>query len=160
VSAQETKLQSASALAALRAASRGTAAVLPIRGASLFQTITHVDSRGELTALDSGSNLGFSLQRVFFIRVDLPSTIRAEHACSAQQVIMVQSGAVSVDIENGRERRTLRLVQGRRALWLSAGMWLRMRDFLAGTVLSVAASQTYADTVYFDAPQPELISAD
>jgi hypothetical protein len=24
----------------------------------------------------------------------------------------------------------------------------------------VAASQTYADTVYFDAPQPELISAD
>jgi hypothetical protein len=160
VSAQETKLQSASALAAVGAASRGKAAVLPIRGASLFQTATHVDSRGELTALDSGSNLGFALQRVFFIRVDHPSTIRAEHACSAEQVIMVLSGAVSVDIENGRERRTLRLVQGRRALWLSAGMWLRMRDFLTGTVLSVAASQTYADTVYFDTPQPDLISAD
>jgi hypothetical protein len=160
VSAQETKLQSASALAAVHAASRGKAAVLPIRGASLFETTIHVDSRGELTALDSDSNLGFALQRVFFIRVDLPNTIRAEHACSAEQVIIVLSGAVSVDIENGRERRTLRLVQGRRALWLSAGMWLRMRDFLSGTVLSVAASRTYADTVYFDAPQPDLISGD
>lgn len=154
------KLQPASALATVHTASRGASVMVPIRGANLFQTTTHIDSRGELTAFEGDSNLGFALRRVFFIRVDLPNTIRAEHACSSAQVIMVLSGAVSVDLDNGRERRTLRLVQGRRVLWLSAGMWLRLRDFLSGTVLSVAASRTYADTVYFDAPQPDLISAD
>jgi WxcM-like, C-terminal len=141
-------------------APRGTVAVESIRGAKLFQTKTHVDSRGELTALDINSNLGFELQRVFFIRVEKTNTIRAEHACSAEQVIIALTGGVTVDIANGHEQRSVRLVQGGRALWLSAGVWLRLREFLSGTVLSVAASVDYADTVYFDRPQPDLVSAD
>jgi WxcM-like, C-terminal len=141
-------------------APRGTAFVESIRGAKLFHTKTHVDSRGELTAFDVNGNLGFALQRVFFIRVEHIDAIRAEHACSAGQVIIALTGGVTVDIANGYEQRSVRLVQGGRALWISAGVWLRLREFLSGTVLSVAASACYADTVYFDRPQPDLISAD
>jgi hypothetical protein len=151
-------LESASMPAVVAMAPRGGAAMEPIRGASLFQTKTHVDSRGELTAFDISSNLGFALQRVFFIHVEHLHTIRAEHACSAEQVIIVLTGAVTIDIDNGHEQRIVRLSQGRSALWLSAGVWLRLREFLKGTVLSVAASACYADTVYFDRPQPDLIS--
>jgi WxcM-like, C-terminal len=140
-------------------AARTVPAMQPLRGASLFQTKTHVDSRGELTAFDISSNLGFALKRVFFIRVEHANTIRAEHACSAEQVLIVLTGAVTIDIENGRERCSVRLVQGRSALWLSSGVWLRLRNFSTGTVLLVAASANYADTLYFDRPQPELISA-
>ena len=153
-------VESASKPAMVHEIPRGTVCVEPLRGASLFETKMHADSRGELTAFDIGSNLGFELRRVFFIRVEHADAIRAEHACSAEQVIMVLSGAVTVDIANGHEQRTVRLVQGRQALWLSAGVWLRLREFSSGTVLSVAASSSYADTVYFDSPEPDLISAD
>jgi dTDP-4-dehydrorhamnose 3,5-epimerase-like enzyme len=153
-------LGSASTPAMVHEAARGTACVEPLRGASLFQIKTHADSRGELTAFDRSSNLGFQLQRVFFIRVERANTIRAEHACSAEQVIIALTGGVTVDISNGYEQRTVRLIQGGRALWLSAGIWLRLREFSNGTVLSVAASVIYEDTVYFDRPQPDLISAD
>ena len=152
--------ESASMPATAHEAPRGTAAVESIRGVKLFQTKTHVDARGELTALDINSNLGFALRRVFFIRVEHVNTVRAEHACSAQQVIIALTGGVTVDVANGREQRSVRLVQGGRALWISAGVWLRLREFLSGTVLSVAASVSYADTVYFDGPQPDLVSAD
>jgi dTDP-4-dehydrorhamnose 3,5-epimerase-like enzyme len=143
--------------ATVQEAARGGAT---IRGAKLFQMKTHVDSRGELTALDMHSNLGFALQRVFYIRVELPTTIRGEHACSADQVIVALTGGVTIDVANGQEQRSVRLVQGGCALWLSAGVWLRLRDFLSGTVLSVAASAIYAHTRYFDRPQPDLVSAD
>jgi hypothetical protein len=154
------KFESVSMPATVHEVPCGTTVVESIRGAKLFQTKTHVDSRGELTALDINSNLGFALRRVFFIRVEHVNTVRAEHACSAKQVIIALTGGVTVDVANGHEQRSVRLVQGGRALWISAGVWLRLRDFLSGTVLSVAASVSYADTVYFDRPQPDLVSAD
>jgi dTDP-4-dehydrorhamnose 3,5-epimerase len=130
-----------------------------IRGTLSFDVVCHCDARGELVAFDRDSNLGFVLQRVFFIRVDFEDAVRAEHACSAEQVLLVLSGAVTVDIDNGRDHCTLQLRGDDRALRVSAGVWLRLRNFRPGTVLSVAASRTYADTVYFDRAQPELIAA-
>ena len=140
--------------------SRDRAGIEPIRGARLFQTTTHLDSRGELTALDQDSNLGFELQRVFFIRVNATNVVRAEHSCSAKQMIVVLAGAVTIDLDSGHEQHTLRLAQGGRALWLSSGVWLRLRNFSGDTLLLVAASTIFADTIYYNSPQPDLISAD
>jgi hypothetical protein len=134
-------------------------AVHLIRGASLFTAKTHRDARGELLALEQDSNLGFALQRVYCIRVDSSAAIRAEHACSAQQVIVALAGAVTIDLDNGNDRNTLRLMPGGSALRIQAGIWLRLRGFLKGTILLISASRTYADTAYYDKPQPELIAA-
>jgi dTDP-4-dehydrorhamnose 3,5-epimerase len=114
--------------------------------------------RGDLLALEQGSNLEFALQRVYCIGVDSAAVIRAEHACSARQVIIAMTGAVIIDLDNGHERSTLRLIPSGSALSIQAGMWLRLRGFLKGTVLLVAASRTYADTAYYDKPQPHLIA--
>jgi dTDP-4-dehydrorhamnose 3,5-epimerase len=137
----------------------GADAVDLIRGAFLFKANAHRDARGELVAFEQGSNLEFALRRVYYINVGSSAVIRAEHACSAEQVIIALAGAVTVDMDNGIEKRSLSLFPGEKALCVRAGVWLRLRSFQTSTILLVAASRAFADTVYFDTPQPNLIEA-
>ena len=128
-----------------------------MRGIKLCTLETHRDARGELVAFEEGSNLAFAPQRFFYIRGGSPDVTRSGHATSAHEVIVILAGAVSVDLDNGDERQTIRLASADGALWIQPGVWVRLRAFAAGTLLLVAASRRYAETRNYDAPQPDLI---
>ena len=40
-----------------------------------------------------------------------------------------------------------------------AGVWLKLGDFVPGTLVFLLASASYSEAERFDAPQPELIAA-
>jgi hypothetical protein len=129
-----------------------------IRGVTVFSVQAHQDERGELAVLEAGSNLEFTLKRAFYIKVESSHVTRAEHACSCKQVMIALIGGVTIDIDNGTEQQSVTLA-GDQAVCIQPGIWLRLRDFIPGTVILVAANQLYAETTYYDRPQTHLIHA-
>jgi WxcM-like, C-terminal len=125
-----------------------------VQGATLFDLKINEDHRGILAAFDDLTNLPFPLKRFFFIRVPAGNAVRGEHASSGHQLIVIACGEMTADLDNGSNRATVVVKPGKMALHLMPGVWLRMRAFEPGTVIVVAASQTFAETRYFSTPQP------
>ena len=127
-----------------------------IRGVYFAPVATHVDDRGELGTLEAGPALGFEIRRIFYIKPRM-DVVRAEHASSGTQAIIDLAGAVTVDLDNGRDRQTVALTDPSIALCIQPGVWRKLSGFHPGTVLLVAASDLISEAVYYDAPRPELI---
>ena len=138
------------------ALSNGKATCL-IPGVEVRRLRTNRQASGELTALEEDCNLGFPLRRVFYIRPASPESVRAEHASSDDMVMIALTGGVTVDVDNGHQKDAFRLEGTAEALWIRPGVWVRLRNFVAGTVILVASSREYAETRHYDTPQPHLI---
>lgn len=130
-----------------------------IRGVHTIDLEICHDARGDLVALDERSNLPFPLRRVFYMKIDDPKITRANHATSSDLLITVVSGAATIDLDNGEERCALRLASPGYGVWTVPGIYIRLRDFAADTVLLVCASVQFSDTRYFPTPQPDLIGS-
>lgn len=128
-----------------------------IHGVKQITHRVHGDTRGDLVAFERSSSLPFPLERVFFMKVDERSGERGGHANSCHEYIVAVAGSVVIDVDNGRERASVRLTGHDQALWVGPGVLLRLRDFSRDTVLLVCASQSYAQTTHY--PQP-VVPAD
>jgi hypothetical protein len=130
-----------------------------IRGVEVCELAVFNDGRGDLVAIENGANLPFPLKRVFYMAVDDPKIVRAKHATSADLYLSTISGSVTVAVDNGEERASIRLKTRAGAIWTRPGIYIVLRDFAPQTVLMVCASTHFKDTRYFQAPQPHLIEA-
>jgi len=130
-----------------------------IRGVEIRDLSVFNDGRGDLVAIENGANLPFPLRRVFYMAVDDPKIVRAQHATSADLFLSPISGSVTVAVDNGEERASIRLRTRARAIWTRPGVYIVLRDFAPQTVLMVCASTHFEDTCYFQTPQPHLIEA-
>ncbi|MDR7039665.1 dTDP-4-dehydrorhamnose 3,5-epimerase-like enzyme [Methylobacterium sp. BE186] len=131
-----------------------------VKGVEIINQVVHSDARGELVALDQHENLPFPPRRVFFMSVDRPGTVRGGHANSCDEFIVVLKGSVLVEVDNGGERAGIRLEGYDRGLWIRAGILIHLREFEAGTILLVCASELYEDTRHYDRARPDLFRAD
>jgi hypothetical protein len=130
-----------------------------VRGVAVVRLEMNRNCEGVLVAFDEATNLPFSAKRFFFVRVPSSSSVRGAHSSTAQELIAVASGEVTVDVDDGAWRAALTLAAGSEALWIAAGVWVRLRAFAPETVLVVAASQVFSETRHFPGPQPGLIAA-
>jgi dTDP-4-dehydrorhamnose 3,5-epimerase-like enzyme len=125
----------------------------PVAGARVIELERHTDPRGSLVAFTEAAAVPFTVRHAYFI-VDCPSdAVRAEHAQSCEELLVAVSGAVTVDLDTGRERASVRLDGPEQALHVSAGVWLRLRDFSDDAALAVLASQVYEEMTHSDAPR-------
>lgn len=81
------------------------------------------------------------------------------HANSCDELIVAVSGLVLVEVDNGHEHAVIRLSDCNQALWISAGILIRLREFGPGIILLVCASALYGDTRHFERLQPCLVKA-
>jgi len=132
-------------------------AISMIKGARLIQNDEYVDERGRLSLLEHPSSLPFLVKRAFVLTECPDSSVRAEHANSADQVIKVLKGAVHIDLDNGREVGHYRFEKTSPALWLQAGVWIRMHRFESDTAVLVLSPVAYSESDQFDTPRPDLI---
>ncbi len=126
-------------------------------GTKLAKLPDHADSRGCLIALDRDQSLPFDVRRVYCIYQGHAKSIRGEHATSAHCALVALQGAVDVDLDNGQDQASMRLSRSDQALCIHAGVWLRLRNFVDEAIVLVAASRLYAESAYFDHPNPELL---
>lgn len=138
--------------------SRERDAISLIAGARLLNVPEHRDARGALVALEFPTSLPFVPRRVFYMFDCPPDQRRGEHATSCRLALVALSGSVQVLVDSGHETGTCYLRQRDQVLDLEAGIWLRLSEFTAGTILLVAASTDYAQTTYFERPAWPLTS--
>jgi UDP-2-acetamido-3-amino-2,3-dideoxy-glucuronate N-acetyltransferase len=102
------------------------------------------EARGRLVAAELGSPLPFVPKRCFFI-MDVPSKkVRGEHAHKKlHQFLLCVRGSVTVRVDDGRRRRTLRLKDPARGLYVPPMVWAAQYDYSADAVLVVFASAKY-----------------
>lgn len=101
--------------------------------------------RGWLTAVEARSEvLPFDLKRVFYI-YDIPSgAMRGAHAhYQAWQFIISASSCFEVVLDDGRERKTVRLDRPFKALLVPPGIWCHLHDFSSAAVALVLTSDYY-----------------
>jgi acetyltransferase-like isoleucine patch superfamily enzyme/dTDP-4-dehydrorhamnose 3,5-epimerase-like enzyme len=102
------------------------------------------DMRGSLVATEFGDDLPFVPQRCFFVHHVPNQKVRGEHAHKdLEQFLCAVHGELSVVLDNGRERREVRLDTPSKGLYIPPGIWGTQYKFSSNAVLAVFSSHPY-----------------
>jgi UDP-2-acetamido-3-amino-2,3-dideoxy-glucuronate N-acetyltransferase len=107
------------------------------------------DMRGNLMAAEFAQNLPFQPKRCFFV-YDVPShKIRGEHAHkNCEQFLIAVHGELSVVVDDGVQRKEIRLDRPSMGLYMPAKIWGIQYKFSSDAVLAVFASHPYQSEDY------------
>jgi hypothetical protein len=108
------------------------------------------DTRGNLTFVEGGDQIGFEIARVYWL-YDVPGgASRAGHAHrELQQLLIAASGSFDVLLDDGREQRRVRLDRSNQGLVLPRLVWREIEGFSSGAVCLVLASLPYDEADYY-----------
>lgn len=122
---------------------------MPLNACTIRDCTTRADARGRLSVIEFAPDVPFTVRRAFFIADVVPGGSRGGHAHrELHQFIICQNGGLTIDIDDGRERRSVRLAPGQ-AVHVPPLLWAVEKDFAAGTVYLVLASAPYDEADYF-----------
>ena len=104
---------------------------------------------GSSTSVESGLSFPFEIKRVYYI-YDVPGgSDRGGHAHKElEQFIIATSGAFEVALDDGKNRKTIRLDRPNFALHIRKGIWRETKNFTSGSICMVLASEVYAESDY------------
>jgi hypothetical protein len=107
------------------------------------------DQRGSLTFLQSGQQLPFDMQRVYYL-YDVPGGAeRGAHAHkNLHQFIVAIAGSFDVVLDDGRSSKRFHLNRPYFGLYVCPMMWRILDNFSSGSVCLVMASAKYDEKDY------------
>jgi dTDP-4-dehydrorhamnose 3,5-epimerase-like enzyme len=107
------------------------------------------DQRGSLTPIYNQEHVPFDIVRTYFL-YDVPGgENRGGHAHSElQQLIVSVMGAFDVILDDGREKRTVRLERAYYGLYVPRMIWRELINFSSGANCLVLASLAYDEQEY------------
>ncbi len=122
----------------------------PLDDCRLIDLPRVVDPRGNLTFVEGARHIPFPIARVYYLYAMPEGAERGGHAHRRlQQVIIALAGAFDVILDDGTDRRTLRLTRPDQGLYLGSMVWRELASFTAGAVCLVLASEAYDEADYF-----------
>lgn len=121
-----------------------------VNACKLVQLPRLSDGRGSLSFVQPGPLLPFEIRRVYYL-YDVPEgQPRGAHGHrKLEQLIVAVSGAVDVEVDDGRQRRMFRLDAPDVGLYVCPMIWRNLTGFTPGTVCIVLASEPYDEADYF-----------
>ena len=107
------------------------------------------DPRGNLTFAQTSDQVPFNIARAFWL-YDVPSDAeRGGHSLKhTEQILIALSGALTVNLFDGYDRKKVILNRPYRALYIPSGIWRTLDDFTSGSVCLVLASEPYSEDEY------------
>ncbi len=104
---------------------------------------------GNLTSLNNGNEIPFDIRRVYYL-YDVPAGAeRGGHAHRRlYQYIVAASGSFDIVIDDGADRRVIRLDRPDKALLIVPGIWRELINFSGGAICMVLASHKYDEADY------------
>jgi dTDP-4-dehydrorhamnose 3,5-epimerase-like enzyme len=106
------------------------------------------DYRGDLIIAEAEKNIPFAIKRVYCL-TNLNDEPRGFHAHrNLQQVVVCLSGNCQFLMDDGLEKKVVRLDQSTSGLWVDKMIWHEMFDFSEDCVLMVLASDHYDEADY------------
>lgn len=108
------------------------------------------DERGSLVALEGNSSvIPFEVKRVYYMWNTTPGMVRGKHAhYKLKQVLVCVSGSCDIVLDDGKERKTVRLDTPSQGLFIDGFIWREMENFSKDAVLMVLASEHYEEADY------------
>lgn len=107
------------------------------------------DRRGNLTAIHGSENIPFYIARVFYL-YDIPGgESRGAHAHrKCHQFLIAASGSFEVMLDDGSNRRTVRIDRPYLGVHIPPGIWAAEQSFSSGAICLVFASHKYDQQDY------------
>jgi len=108
------------------------------------------DPRGNLTFIEGGDHVPFSIARVYYL-YDVPGgSERGGHAHKElQQFIIAIAGSFDVIVDDGGERTCVHLNRSYKGLYIGQMVWREIENFSSGSVCLVLASERFDEADYY-----------
>lgn len=108
------------------------------------------DPRGNLTFIEGNKHIPFEIKRVFYI-YDIPTAEnRGAHAHkSLHQFLICLSGSFHVNLDDGNEKKIIRLNKPWQGLYIPPMVWASESGFDHGSISMVLASDVYNESDYY-----------
>lgn len=99
---------------------------------------------GNLSVVENSISMPFNINRVYYI-YDVPGgSDRGGHAHKElEQYVIAVSGAFDILLDDGKNKKTVRLDRPYLALHIKRGIWRETRNFTSGAICMVIASHKY-----------------
>ncbi len=109
----------------------------------------HGDFRGSLIAVESGHEVEFKVQRVYYIYGVKAGSSRGFHAHrELKQLLVAVSGSVNIRCEDSSATQEFQLDSPEKALLIDGLVWREMYNFSEDCVLLALASDFYSEDDY------------
>ncbi|WZL88711.1 FdtA/QdtA family cupin domain-containing protein [Salinimicrobium sp. 3283s] len=104
---------------------------------------------GNITITEVHNNIPFDIQRVYYL-YDIPGgESRGGHAHKElYQIIVAVGGGFDILLDDGRNKKVVRLSRPDFGLMIVPGIWRELMDFTSGAVCMVMASSKYDEKDY------------
>ena len=108
----------------------------------------HNDS-GNITVVENGDHIPFDVERVYYL-YDIPGgEKRGGHAhYELEQFVIAASGSFDVILDDGKNRKRVKLNRPNLALHIVPGLWRELDNFSSGSICMVLASHKYNEKDY------------
>lgn len=108
------------------------------------------DNSGAITPVENDLDLPFNVERVFYLYDIKGNESRGNHAHKeCHQFLVAASGSFDVIIDNGSDKREIRLSNPNYGLHIPPGIWATEVNFSSGAICLVLASHGYDEQDYF-----------
>lgn len=117
-----------------------------------FLELPIIENRaGNITPVESNKNIPFNIERVFYI-YDIPSGAeRGMHAhMYCHELLIATTGSFEVELDDGVNKKTVRLNSPRRGLHIPPGVWAKEKEYSSGATCLVLASKKYQQDGYIN----------
>ncbi len=123
---------------------------MSLKDCALIDLPKVADPRGNLTYLEGGRHIPFSIKRVFYL-YDVPGgEMRAGHALkTCYQFIIAASGSFDVTLYDGEQKQRYHLTRSYKGLLIPPLIWREIDDFSSGSVCLVLASEYFSEEDYY-----------
>ena len=126
-----------------------TAYVESARPWRIIHLPTNSDVRGSITICESGAQLPFTMKRARWVYDAPPSAKRGGHAHHrTAQLFVAVAGALTIAVDDTRQRARVRLDTPSRGLLIPPGVWIDTEEFAPDTVLLMLASEPHDPADY------------
>lgn len=109
----------------------------------------HSQRKGDISVVENGKEVPFDVKRIYYL-YDVPGGAdRGGHAHKAlYQLIVAASGAFTVVLEDGTNKKAYTLNRPYQGLLVKPGIWRTLTDFSGGSICMVLASEKYDERDY------------
>jgi hypothetical protein len=104
---------------------------------------------GNITIVEGNENVPFNLRRIYYL-YDIPGgESRGGHAHKElNQLIVAASGSFEVMLDDGKNKKIVRLNRPNFGLLVIPGIWRELFEFSSGAICMVLASHKYDESDY------------